>query len=263
MEAAHYAFPPSTELEAPPLTHHTLVLFNRSPDEMEMCYGDVEQQVPPPMGSISIIPAGNSIRWRWSGAKDSVHVFLEPKLVAQVAAESFGLDPARVEVPPLARLDLPQLRAAMQAVDAELTTGGAGGNLVAESLANVLTVYLIRHLSAGHQPARGSDGKLSPSRLRAVVSYVEDHLDTDITLKDLAAVARLSPFHFARQFKAATGLPPHQFIIARRVERAKDLLQQDGKLSLAQVASRAGFSDQSRLSLHFKRLVGVSPGRFR
>ena len=78
----------------------------------------------------------------------------------------------------------------------------------------------------------------------------------------MAAVARLSPYHFARQFKAATGLPPHQYVIARRVERAKQLLQ-GGDLSLADVAAHAGFSDQSQFSRHFKQVVGVTPGRFR
>jgi AraC family transcriptional regulator len=78
----------------------------------------------------------------------------------------------------------------------------------------------------------------------------------------LAAVARLSPFHFARQFKEATGLPPHQYVISRRVERAKQLLQEGAELSLAEVAAHVGFSDQSQFSHHFKRHVGVTPGRF-
>lgn len=72
----------------------------------------------------------------------------------------------------------------------------------------------------------------------------------------------LSPYHFARQFKAATGLPPHQFVIVRRVERAKQLLGA-GDLPLAGVAAQAGFSGQSLLCHHFKRLVGVTPRRFR
>ena len=63
-------------------------------------------------------------------------------------------------------------------------------------------------------------------------------------------------------FKAATGLPPHQYVIARRVERAKQLLQ-GGDFTLAEVAARAGFSDQSQFCRHFKRLVGVTPGQFR
>jgi AraC family transcriptional regulator len=79
----------------------------------------------------------------------------------------------------------------------------------------------------------------------------------------MAAVVGLNPYHFARQFKAATGLPPHQYVIGRRVERTKQLLQAGTGLSLAEVALRAGFSDQSQLSHHFKRLVGVTPGQFR
>jgi AraC family transcriptional regulator len=71
------------------------------------------------------------------------------------------------------------------------------------------------------------------------------------------------PGHFARQFRRTTGLPPQQYVIARRVERAKALLQAGTDLSLAQVAARAGFSNQSHFSHPFKRLVGVTPGQFR
>jgi AraC family transcriptional regulator len=103
---------------------------------------------------------------------------------------------------------------------------------------------------------------LPRGRLRAVVEYIEEHLDASPTLEQLAAVACLSPYHFARQFKKATGLPPHQYVILRRVERARQLLR-DGDLSLAEVAACTGFSDQSQFSHHFKRIVGVTPGQFR
>jgi AraC family transcriptional regulator len=132
-----------------------------------------------------------------------------------------------------------------------------------ESLANTLAVQRTRHVSAPRRAARGRDGALPGGRLRAVVEYIEGHLDAGPSLAQLAAVARLSPYHFARQFKAATGLPPHQYVIARRVERAKQLLRAGTGLSLAEVAAHAGFSDQSKLSHHFKRLVGVTPGQFR
>jgi AraC family transcriptional regulator len=79
----------------------------------------------------------------------------------------------------------------------------------------------------------------------------------------MAAIARISPNYFAWQVKRATGLPPHQYVIARRVERAKQLLQTGGDFSLAEVAARAGFLDQSQFSHHFKRLIGVPPGQFR
>jgi AraC family transcriptional regulator len=166
-------------------------------------------------------------------------------------------------VPSLDQLHLPPLRAALGAVDAELTAGGVGGSLAAESLANLVTVQLIRHVTARRGTQRGRDGALPQVRLRAVVAYIEEHLDAGLTLGQIAAAARLSPYHFARQFKAATGLPPHQYVILRRVERAKQLLQAVTDLSLAEVAASAGFSDQSQLSHHFRRLVGVTPGQFR
>ena len=261
--AARYCEPPASEINLSPLTHHTLVLFARPPEELDLCYEGLKRHVPPPAGAISLLPAGTPARWRWSGPNHSLSVCLEPGLVTRVATGAFDLDPARLTIPPLDGLDLPRLRAAMWAVDAELTAGGTGGPLAAESLANVLAVHLIRHLLAPREPARRRYGTLPRAKLRAIVEYVEEHLDAGPTLEQLGAVARLSPYYFARQFKRATGLPPHQYVIARRVERAKRVLQTGGDFSLAQVAAHAGFSDQSQFSRHFKRLVGVTPREFR
>ncbi len=209
------------------------------------------------------MPAGSQAGWRWSGRRDLLSIYLEPGLVGRVAAEAFDLDPARLTVPPLDGLELPHLRAAITAVGAELASGGPGGPLAAESLANLLAVHLIRHVSAPRRLERGRDGLLPRGRLRAVMEYIEEHLDGCPTLAQIAAVAHLSPYHFARQFKAATGLPPHQYDIARRVERAKQLLHAGTDVSLAEIALHAGFSDQSQFSCHFKRLIGVTPGQFR
>ena len=263
LEAVRYRAAPPFELNPPAITHHRLVLFARPPEEMDLVYEGVKRHVPPPAASISLLPAGTPALWRWRGHRDSLHVYLDPELVARVAAEAFDLDPARLTVPPLDGVDLPQLRAAMWAVGAELTAGAAGGRLAAESLANILAVHLIRHVSAPRRPTPGRNGALPRGRLRAVIEYIEEQLDASPTLEQMAAVARLSAYHFARQFKAATGLPPHQYVIGRRVERAKQLLQGGGDFNLAQVAAHAGFSDQSQFSHHFRRLVGVTPGHFR
>jgi AraC family transcriptional regulator len=261
LEAARYPEAPASELGPFALTHHTLVLFARPPEELDLRYEGVKRYVPPTAGSISMVPAGSPARWRWSGRNDTLHIYLEPGLVARVAAEAFDLDPARVTVPPLDGLDLPHFRATMWAVDDELTAG-ARGRLAAESLAKVLAVHLIRQVLAPRRPERRRDGTLPRAKLRAVVEYIEGHLDVGPSLAEMAALARLSPYHFARQFRAATGLPPHRYVIARRVERAKHLLQTATELPLAQVAARAGFSDQSQFCQHFKHLVGTTPRQF-
>src|SRR5262249_44548141 len=174
--------PPRWECRALPLPPHRPALGGGPPQELELRFEGVKRHVPPPAGAIIVVPAGIRGRVRWNGGFDWLHIYLEPGLVARVAAEACDLDPARLTVPPLDALDLPHLRAAMSAVDCELTTGGAGGPLAAESLANVLTVRLIRHVLAPHQPTRRRDGTLPRAKLRAVVEYIEGHLDAGPTL---------------------------------------------------------------------------------
>jgi AraC-like DNA-binding protein len=82
------------------------------------------------------------------------------------------------------------------------------------------------------------------------------------SLGQMVAAACPSAYHFARPFEAATGLPPNQYVLARHVERAQQLLQRNRDRFLAEVAARAGFSDQSRFCQHVKRVVGVTPGQF-
>jgi AraC family transcriptional regulator len=261
--AARFHTAPAFELNEIVLTHHMLALFARPPEELDLLYHGVERHVPPPAGSIILIPAGSPVRARSSGYRDELHVFLEPGFVGRVAAEAFELDSALLALAPLDGLNLPHLRAAMLAEDAEMTASGAGGRLAAESLATLMAVQLIRLALAPAQPECGRDGPLSRAKLRDVVEYIEEHLDTRLTLEQMAAAAHLSAYHFARQFKAATGMAPHQSVIARRVARGQQFLQSELDLSLAEIAARTGFSDQSQFSHHFKRLIGVTPRQFR
>ncbi|MEW6297167.1 MAG: AraC family transcriptional regulator [Thermodesulfobacteriota bacterium] len=105
----------------------------------------------------------------------------------------------------------------------------------------------------------GHSAGLAAERLQRVRRFIEDHLDGDLSLARLAAVAYLSPYHFARRFKVSTGMTPHQYVVSRRVERAHALLLA-GEDGIAHVATRVGFSSQSHLTFHMRRVLGVSPG---
>jgi AraC family transcriptional regulator len=255
--------PASGEFSLPPASRHSLVLTIRPAEMLDVRYAGVRVKRPPFAGSVNVIPAGSSVEWCRKGSMDALFIQLEPSLVARVAAESFGFDSSRTVLPPLYSLNVPELRSAMLAVDAELRAGGVGGSLLAESFANVLAVHLIRHITGPLREPAAADGLLPRRKLRTVIEYIMENLGAGPTLEQMAKVVRLSPYHFARQFKAATGLAPHQFVIARRIERVQHLLRTDSGLGLAEVAFRSGFANQSHFCLHFKRIVGVTPRQFR
>ncbi|MGB7098143.1 MAG: AraC family transcriptional regulator, partial [Xanthobacteraceae bacterium] len=123
--------------------------------------------------------------------------------------------------------------------------------------AHVLSVY-------GGLLGSGSFARagLAPWQLRRVNEFIEAHLGADPSITDLARECRLSESHFARAFRQATGVPPHRWLMKRRIERAKELLL-EGNLALAEVALVCGFVDQSHLNRNFVQAEGYGPGKWR
>jgi AraC-like DNA-binding protein len=111
-------------------------------------------------------------------------------------------------------------------------------------------------------PATPQRGGLPPGAERRVRDYVDAHLGDSVDLVELAAVAGLSLFHFARQFKQSVGVTPHHYLVQRRVEHAKKILARTD-LPLSEVAAAVGFADQSHLARHFRQLLGATPREFR
>src|SRR5690606_5066623 len=139
----------------------------------------------------NLLPPGVESQWRWRNTFDSTHYQLSPALVAKVAEEAFDLDPVRVQFP-VRYYDpsSPEVIDTLTALRHELLTGGPGGRLCAESLANVLVVQLIRQMSnrlGANGVVRGSRGRLARHALQAVEEYIHAHLDQNIALADLAA----------------------------------------------------------------------------
>jgi transcriptional regulator GlxA family with amidase domain len=112
------------------------------------------------------------------------------------------------------------------------------------------------------EPAPPSRGGLSPARTHRIFEYINSNLDQNISLEALAEIAGLSTHHFARAFKQSVGLPPHCYVLQRRIEHAQHMLR-NTDLPLSEIALSAGFSDQSHLARHFRRMTGMSPGLVR
>jgi AraC family transcriptional regulator len=182
--------------------------------------------------------------------------------VQKVALESCDLDPAQVELVPRADIRDPHIEWIAARLLDEVVQAGPGGRVYAEALSQVLAIHLLRNYAVTAARPGKAPG-LSRATLERIGDYLRANLAENIALAELAKLAGLSSFHFARSFRNAMGLAPHQYLIRLRVERARELLQQKqrGK-SLAAVAAEVGFCDQSHLCRHFRRIVGVTPLRF-
>lgn len=184
---------------------------------------------------------------------------------------NIGLSPGALErFGAMNGLVVPELRPALFENDArlrhiariitdELRTG-TGGPLFREALMNLLLAHLIQRY--GVSPGPAERGRLSGEQLRVVLDHVDDRLASTLSLDELAKLAGMSTFHFARQFKRATGLPPHRYVTLRRIKRAQMLLA-DRKLSIAQIAFAVGYSNARHFSDQFRRAVGRTPAMFR
>jgi transcriptional regulator of acetoin/glycerol metabolism len=110
--------------------------------------------------------------------------------------------------------------------------------------------------------AQAASGNISPSAVRRVKEHVEAHLSESVDLAQMAGVTGLSVFHFAREFRHATGVTPHYYLTRKRVERAQELLAHSG-LHLSDIAVAVGFFDQSHMARHFRQILGTTPREFR
>lgn len=150
-----------------------------------------------------------------------------------------------------------------QALLEEMSVPTAGGRLLAQSLGAALTARLVQAYSdragpVSQSPRHGLDRR----RAERVIAYMQAHLGEDIGLDDLAAIACLSPFHFARMFRQRTGMPPHRYLAQLRMEAARRWLR-TGERPMAEVAAACGFGSPSAFARAFRQATGVTPGAFR
>ncbi|HEY6187290.1 MAG TPA: AraC family transcriptional regulator [Pyrinomonadaceae bacterium] len=213
-------------------------------------------------GSVCVIPSGQPFRARITGDSEQLAIYLEPSLVLRAADEPRAGAGRAVEVIEGCAPSDPVVKSVGMALLAELESEAPGGRLYAESLANVLAVHLLRHYTAAGDSAQRFTGGLSGRRLRRVLAFISDNYESDLSLAELAGVAEMSVFHFAREFKRTTGTTPHQYLIKFRVERAKALLT-ESEIPLVEVSSRSGFSHQSHFTRLFRRLTGTTPQSYR
>ena len=211
-------------------------------------------------GNVCVLPSGLAHSASLEDPCEQLALHLDPSLVRRAASES--LKTGNFEVAETCKRSDGVISSIGMALLGELESEGLSGRLYAESLANVLAVHLLRHYTTGTETVRRFSGGLSAQRLRQVTAFVAENYSNDIRLSQLAQVAGMSNFHFAREFKRTTGTTPHQYLIKIRVERAKALLAK-GEMPLIEVGLQSGFSHQSHFTRLFRRLTGTTPMSYR
>lgn len=212
-------------------------------------------------GDVDIIPPSTTAAWELQGNDVDLVITLHQQLLRNVVQDS-GKDSRYVEVRSRFQVRDPQIERIGWALKAEMENGFPSGRLYMDSLASALAARIVGSHSSLSRPATAYKGGISRHKLREVLSFMEDNLSLDISLRQIACVAGLSISHFKTLFRQSVGLAPHQYLLRRRIERATELLRQK-KLPIAQIASQTGFCHQSHLARHMRRILGRSPSQIR
>jgi AraC family transcriptional regulator len=258
----HFRIPANESPEVSSPFWHSLLIFPKTsaPIQSQRTLDGKIRHEQVVEGDLVITPAQVSHRSCWNAEHDFIVIAIASDVFACAVDES--AEPSNIELlPHFATSDglVLQIGLALQGV---LENKASGSRLYAETMANTLAVHLLQNYSA-HQPIlREYSGGLSRHQLRQVIDYINGHLERELGLAELAAIVQMSPHYFTRLFKHSTGMTPHQYVIRRRVERAKELLLKE-ELSIAEVAYSVGFANQSHLNRHLKRVLGVTPRHIR
>jgi AraC family transcriptional regulator len=259
IEAYRLTNPPSWQLHLPPINRHFIVAHLSNPCQLSTRWNGLERRSRSVPGNIMIMAAHQGSYWAWKGGIQELHIFLEPETLATAATE-LGDRPVQL-LDGIGLIDRPILDIALR-IHAELVRPGLCGRLFSQSMTYALALELLRrHSSLGAREAL-ERLDIPARRLRAALEYIETHLCEDVSLEAISGAANLSTFRFARGFRKALGQPPHQYVIGRRLERAKELLRSTEE-EIGEVARRVGFASQSHFTAVFRRRCGVPPKRYR
>lgn len=209
-------------------------------------------------GDIVITPVNIVQKAAWDKEGDFILLSIETKSFARAVDESG--EPEQVQLIPHFATPDPLVLQIGLAIKNVLENNPSRSRLYAETMVNALTVHLLEHYSARKPKIKEYKNGLSKCQLNQVIEYIRNNLDRDLGLKELANLLHLSQHYFCDLFKQSMGITPHQYVIQTRVNCAKELLL-TRKYSIAQVTFMVGFANQSHLNRHFKKLVGVTPGK--
>jgi AraC family transcriptional regulator len=239
---------------------HFLQLQSKGPVRYRWTTGNFTRVAIAEPGTLFLCPRGSRDRVEWEGPTDRVMVSLEHPIITKALEETAAQND--VELLQSFEMHDRHIASIVMALRADLEDGSPAGHLYGESLITALAVYLQKRYGVFRPRTTEFRGGMPGARLKRVLEFIDGNLSEDISLSALAGVAGMGPHYFSALFKCSTGLSPHQYVLRRKIERAKQHLR-DPKISVVQITAIMGFADQSYFTKVFRRVVGVTPSAFR
>ena len=212
-------------------------------------------------GDLEIIPPNLGGVWELKARDTALVIGLKLRVLELIVEESGG-DPGKLRVFNRFQARDPQIEHIGWALKAEMENGYPSGRPYMDAMATGLAARIVRNHSSLARTPRAIKAAMPGRKLKAVLGYIEDNLGRDLGLGEIAGVAGLSVSHFKTLFRKSLGMPPHQYLIRRRVERAAMQLRR-GRMPIGQIALENGFCHQSHLALHTRRVLGLTPQELR
>jgi AraC family transcriptional regulator len=213
-------------------------------------------------GVFNFVPANRESESLWEAEVELLSIYLPPPVLERTAVESCDCVPHTIELIERFAIRDPFLEQLGFALKAEIERSNSINRLYLESLQTVLAVHLLRHHCSTTITAAAVSGGLPKSKLQQVIDYIQNNLDCDTGLEELARVAQMSSHHFGKLFKQSMGATPHQYVLKCRIERAKKLLSEK-RLSIAEISQVTGFCHQGHFTDVFRRYTTLTPRQYR
>lgn len=240
--------------------HHTLSFYLNGGQNTKRCIsgGDMYGGE----NKLCLMPQDHRSSWAFADPFSFFHFYFEQKHLQDFAEQVFDKEGRHIELKECTFVDDPFVIQLIRQTMMQLDWRSDTDKLMMSHAQQMLLLHLVRRYCQQPLFFPPVKGGLSPQNQRRVADYIEAHLPQTLSLGELANLVQLSEFHFARMFKASFDCTPHQYVLARRIAKAKALLEEN-ILTLTDIADASGFSSQQHLTMQFKQRVGVSPAAYR
>jgi AraC family transcriptional regulator len=252
-----------TEVSIPCMRDYELVRWKTGTSNLGFHDGEKWQKWSVGNDDVTILTRGESSRWYWMNDIEVSHIYISQAMMGKVANEVFQKDIDGVFGDHCPMVNDAKLSKLMAAYEMECLSNEPGSSIYTQTLEIQICIHLIRQYVRCDLKDGDRVSRLSSMKRNQLQDYIDSHLSSPISVKDMAIIVDLSPSYFVRVFGTVYGVPPHQYVQARRLKKAEQLLSTLRDVPLKAVAMDCGFSDQSHMTRLFQEKLSMTPKQYR